>query len=101
MSSVIVPRAMDARATMKKQGGAGIQLWLLGCSLGTAVLVGFAYLAGWAANNPWATIGVLTVELIIGLICYRFSLDSAVERCVAGREEILTALSKGSSMVSS
>jgi ABC-2 type transport system permease protein len=101
MSSVIIPRAMDARATMKKQSGAGIQLWLLGCSLGTAVLVGFAYLAGWATNNPWATIAVLTVELIIGLICYRFSLDSAVEKCIAGREEILTALSKGSSMVSS
>jgi ABC-2 type transport system permease protein len=101
MSSVIIPRAVDARSTMKKQAGAGLQLWLLGCTVGSGVLVGFAYLAGWATNNSWATIGVLVVELIIGLICYRFSLDSAVERCLAGREEILTALSKGSSMVSS
>jgi hypothetical protein len=101
MTSVLMPRAVDPRATMRKQSGANIQLWILGCSLGSVVLVGFAYLAGWATDNAWSARAVLALEFAIGLICYRFSLDSAVERSVAGQEEILTTLSQGSSPLSS
>ncbi len=100
LSSVIIPRAVDPRSTMRKQGGATIQLWLLGASIGAVVLTGGAFLAGWALRTPWATIAVLMVELVLALVTYRIATDSAVSRGVAHREEILAALSKGSSLVS-
>jgi ABC-2 type transport system permease protein len=100
LSSVIVPRPIDPSQTLRKQSGAQIQLWLLGCSVGMFVLVGFAFLARWALDSDWALIGVLAVEFCIGLIVYRISIDSAVQRGIRDRERILQALSKSASPVS-
>ena len=99
LSSVTVPRAIDPGQTLRKQTGAQIQLWLLGCSIGMFVLVGFAFLAGWALDSEWALVGVLGIEFAIGLIVYRIATDSAVERGMRDRERILDILSKSSSPV--
>lgn len=100
LSSVIIPRAIDPRSTMRKQAGATIQLWLLGASAGALLLTGSAFLAGWALHTPWATIAVLATEFVLAVVTYRIATESAVSRAVARREEILVALSKGSSLLS-
>ncbi len=100
LTSVSFPRAIDPRQTFKKQAGAKMQIWLLICSLGLFVLVGFAFLARYALQRDSALLAVLGLELLVGLIAYRFSLESAVERGVRDREAIVQSLSKNSSPVS-
>jgi len=99
-TSVAMPRPLDPRQTFKKQAGAKMQIWLLGCSLGLFVLVGFAFLARYAFQSDWALFSVLTVELIAGLLVYRFGLQSAVERGMRRREEIVQMLSRSGSPMS-
>lgn len=101
VSSVVLARGIDPRATMKKQAGAKVQFWIFGCMLGAGVLLGFAFLAGWAVGNDWGTVGVLAFEFGIGLLLYRFSIESAVRRALTEREEFLMALSKGGAPVGS
>ena len=101
LSSVMVPRPIDPAQTFRKQAGAKIQLWLLSCSLGTLVLIGSALLAQWAVGAAWAGFAVLAVELGIGLIVYKISLDSAVERAVQQTERLSSALSKNASPIRS
>jgi hypothetical protein len=97
--SVMMPRPIDPSSTMRKQGNAKIQLWILLCTVGMAVLVGFAYLARWAFDSDRALLGVLLFEFVIGCVIYRVALDSAVERGFAERERIIDALSKTSSPI--
>lgn len=97
--SVTNPRPIDPSSTMRKQAGGKVQLWILLCSIGMAVLVGFAYLARWAFDSDWALLGVLLFEFAIGAVVYRVALDSAVERGIHDRERIIDALSKTSSPV--
>lgn len=101
VSSVVLARRVDPRATMKKQAGAKAQFWIFVCMLAAVVLIGFAFLAGWALATDWGTLGVLAAELGIGILLYRFSIESAVGRALSQREELLTALSKGGAAVSS
>lgn len=99
LMSIGMPRPIDPTQTFRKQAGAKMQLWFLLCSIGMMALMGFAFLAQWALNSYWALIGVLTLELIIGLIVYRVALDSAADRGWRERERIVEALSKGASPV--
>ena len=92
--SVMMPRPVDPSSTMRKQGASKGQLWILLCTVGMAVLVGFAYLARWAFDSDWALLGVLAFEFIIGYVVYRVALDSAVARGISQRERIIDALSK-------
>jgi ABC-2 type transport system permease protein len=97
--SVIMPRPIDPSSTLRKQANAKVQLWVLFCTVGMAVLVGFAYLARWAFDSDWALLGVLLFEFAVGYVVYRVALDTAVERGIAGRERIIDALSRTSSPV--
>jgi ABC-2 type transport system permease protein len=97
--SVLMPRPIDPKSTLKKQANAKVQLWILLCTVGMAVLVGIGYLARWAFDSDWALLGMLLVEFAVGAVVYRVALDSAVERGMRDRERIIDALSKGSSPV--
>jgi ABC-2 type transport system permease protein len=97
--SVLMPRPVDPSSTLKKQANAKAQLWVLLCTIGMGVLVGFAYLARWAFDSDWALLGVLLFEFVIGAVIYRVALDSVVERGTHDRERIIDALSKNSSPV--
>ena len=97
--SVMAPRPSDPSSTMQKRGSGKMQLWVLACTIGMAVLVGFAYLARWALDSEWALLGVLLFEFAIGCVFYKVALDSAVEKGVAERERIIDALSKTSSPI--
>jgi ABC-2 type transport system permease protein len=99
LTSVTFPRPMDPKATVKKQTAGITQAWVLGCTVGSLVLIGAAALAGWALQSAWAMRAVFLVEFLIGLIVYRVSLDSALARTSAQQEEILASLTKGASMV--
>jgi ABC-2 type transport system permease protein len=76
-----------------------VQLWILLCTIGMGVLVGFAYLARWAFDSDWALLGVLLFEFAVGGVVYKVALDSAVERGMRDRERMIDALSKISSPV--
>ncbi len=97
--SVMTPRPTDPSSTMQKKGNAKNQLWILACTLGMAILIGFAYLARWALDSDWALIGVLVFEFVIGYVVYRVALDSAVQRGLSERERIIDTLSKSSSPI--
>ncbi|HEY7210827.1 MAG TPA: hypothetical protein VH477_11195 [Bryobacteraceae bacterium] len=99
-TSLSMARPIDPRQTFKKQAGAKMQIWLLGCSLGLFVLVGFAFLARYALQSDLALIAVLCFELLVGLIVYRLGLESAVERGMKERETIVQTLSRSSSPLS-
>jgi ABC-2 type transport system permease protein len=100
LSSSIIPRPIDPSQTLRKQAGGQVQLWLLGCSVAVAVLVGFAYLAQWALQKDWAAPCVLALEFAIGLVIHGIAIESATNRLLRDRERILQALSKGSAPVS-
>jgi ABC-2 type transport system permease protein len=99
LSSIAMARPSDPKQTFRKQSGGKMQLWLLLCSLGMFLLLGSAFLAQWALNSNWALLGVLAIEFVIGLIVYRVALDSAVERGLRDREQLIDALSKGSAPI--
>jgi ABC-2 type transport system permease protein len=99
--SVSMPRPLDPATTFRKQSGGQMQLWLLLCSVGMLLLVGFPLLARWAVQKDWVFFAVALLELGIGLIVYWIAVEAAVERALSGRERIVNALSKGASPVSS
>ncbi len=99
-TSLQMPRPIDPKQTFKKQAGAKMQLWLLGCSLGLFVLVGFAFLARYALQSDLIFLAVLAFEFGVGLIVYRLGLESAVSRGIRNREAIVQMLSKSGSPIS-
>ena len=76
-----------------------MQFWFLLASIGMFLLVGFAFLARWAVQSDWALLGVLLVEFLVGLIVYRVATQSAIERGLRDREQLIEALSRGTSPV--
>ena len=94
LTSLYLPRPMDPNQTFRRQTSGKLQLWLLASFIGLSVPVGFAFLARWAFDSEWAYLGVLLVDLIIGWIIYRLSLDSAVEQAMRGTEDLVDRLSK-------
>ncbi|MDQ2713117.1 MAG: hypothetical protein M3Y24_12980 [Acidobacteriota bacterium] len=100
LTSLTMPRPIDPKQTFKKQGGAAMQIWILGCVLGLSVLVGFAYLARYALQSDWAFLITLGFEFLIGAVVYRVSLESAVRRGHRNREMIVQSLSKNASPMS-
>jgi len=101
LMSVHMARPVDPNQTFRKQAGGKMQLWLLLCSLGMAVLVGFGFLARWAFRNDWALPGVLAIEFVVGAVFYKVATDSAVEHGIRDREKMIDALSKGASALGS
>ncbi len=99
-TSLSMPRPIDPKQTFRKQGGAKMQIWLLVCSLGLFILVGFAFLARYALQSDWVFLAVLAFEFAVGLIVYRLGLDSAVLRGMRSREQLIQMLSKGVSPIS-
>lgn len=95
LSSIAMPRPIDPTQTFRKQSGGKMQFWVMLCSLGMFLLIGFAFLARWALQTNWALLGVLLVEALIGVIIYRLATESAVQRGLRDRERMMEALSKG------
>ena len=100
LTSLTMARPIDPKQTFKKQAGAKMQIWLLGCSLALFVLVGFAFFARYALQSDWIFLAVLGFEFVCGLIVYRLGLESAVTRGLRNRETIVELLSKNASPVS-
>ena len=99
LSSIAMARPSDPKQTFRKQSGGKMQLWLLLCSLMMFLLLGLAFLAQLAFGRDGALLGVLAVELLIGLVIYYVALDSAVERGLRDREQLIDALSKGAAPI--
>jgi hypothetical protein len=94
------PRPIDPRQTFRKQSGARMQLWILLCAVCMALLIGFAFLARYALNRNWALFAVFGGEFVLGLILYHFSTESAIQKGMRDREQVVDALSKGVSPIS-
>jgi hypothetical protein len=99
LTSVSLPRPLDPSQTFRKQAGGRMQLWLMLCTIGIFILVGFAFLARWAFQSDLALLGVLLLEFVIGVIFYFIATDSAVERGLRDREKLIGALSKSGSPI--
>jgi ABC-2 type transport system permease protein len=97
LSSITLARAVDPRQTMRKQAGGRMQAWTFLCALFMASLGGLAFLAHWATGSYLASFAVLAVEFAIGCVVYWVSLQSAVAKALARREEMIGALSRSSS----
>jgi len=92
--SVYLPRPVDPRSPLRKQGGTKVQLWLLVCALGMFVLVGFAFLARWASDRDWVLLAVLSFEFLVGSLIYKMATESTLIHALANREYIVMELSK-------
>jgi hypothetical protein len=99
-TSLSMPRPIDPKQTFKRQAGAKMQIWFLGCTLGLFLLVGFAFLARYALQSDWALLGVLSFELLVGLVVYCLGLASATKCGTRDREKIVQVLSRSGSPVS-
>ena len=99
--SVILPRPINPKSAFRKQGGAKVQMWLLFCTVGMFVLVGFAFLARWASDRDWVLLAVLGIEFAIGLVVYRIALESAIVRALLNREHIVSELSRSAAPLGS
>ncbi|MFL6448846.1 MAG: hypothetical protein ACJ746_14335 [Bryobacteraceae bacterium] len=99
LSSISLARRVDPRQTLRKQAGGRMQAWTFLCTLAMIALVGLAYLARWATGSYWASMAVLATEFAIGCVVYWVSLQTAVERAFARREEMIESLSKSSAPV--
>jgi ABC-2 type transport system permease protein len=99
LTSVSLPRPLDPAQTFKKQAGGKMQLWLMLCTIGIFILVGFAFLARWAFQSDVALLGVLLLEFVIGVIFYFIATDSAVEHGLRDREKMIGALSRSGSPI--
>lgn len=102
LTSITMARPVDPAETFRKQAGGKMQLWFLLCAFAMFLLIGLAFLAGWALDTNWAMLAVLGIELLVGYIAYRVAMQSALERADTGRERLIDSLSKGanSSVVS-
>ncbi len=100
LTSFTMPRPVDPKQTFKKQAGAKMQIWLLGCSVALFLLVGFAFVAGYALQRSWVFPAVLGGEFLVGLLCYKFGLETAVRRGMRDRETIIQTLSRSGAPVS-
>ncbi len=98
-TSIAMARPIDPTQTFKKQAGGKFQLWLMLCSIGMFVLIGFAFLARFAFDSEWALLAVLLVEFVTGFIFYRIATQNAIDRGMRERERLLDALSKGPSPI--
>ncbi len=101
LTSVSLAWPADPKQMVRKNGGGKMQLWVLACTLGMAVLIGAALLARWALDSPWAFLGVLAVELVVGLIVYKVATDTALERSSTERERMIDQLSKSAAVIGS
>jgi ABC-2 type transport system permease protein len=95
VTSVSMARPLNPSETFRKQSGGKMQLYLLLAAMGMCVLVGFGFLARWALDTNWAMLAVLGVELVIGYIVYRVATESAAEKAIDRREQLIDSLSKG------
>ena len=77
-----------------------MQLWILLCAVSTALLIGFAFLARYAFDSNWVLFAVFGGEFALGLIVYHFATESAIQKGMRGREQVVDALSKGVSPIS-
>jgi ABC-2 type transport system permease protein len=99
LSSIAMARRVDPRQTLRKQAGGRVQAWTFLCTLSMFALLGLAYLARWATGSYWASMAVLAIEFAIGCVVYWVSLETAVERALARREEMIESLSRSSTPV--
>ena len=100
-TSVTIARPADSKQMLRRTGGGKMQLLMLGCSLGMAVLVGAALLARWAFDSPWAFPGVLAIEMIVAFIVYKVVTHSALEHSSTDRERMIDELSKKAAVIGS
>ena len=96
VSSVRLARAVDPRQTLRKNAGPRMQAWTFFATLSMFALGGLAYWARWATGSYLASFAVLAIEFAIGCVVYWISLQSAVERALGSREEMIGALSRSS-----
>ena len=94
LSSVRLARAVDPRQTLRKNAGTRMQAWTFFATVSMFALGGLAYWARWATGSYWASFAVLAIEFAIGCVVYWISLQSAVERGLNSREEMIGALSR-------
>ncbi|HEX4750236.1 MAG TPA: hypothetical protein VH302_11895 [Bryobacteraceae bacterium] len=93
--SVTMARPLDPAQTFRNRAAGKLQLYMLLSAAGMCLLVGLGMLARWALDADWAMFAVLAVEFIIGFIVYRVATQTAIEKGMEHREQLIDALSRG------
>jgi ABC-2 type transport system permease protein len=93
--SIRQPRAMNPAASFRSGASGRVQAILFLIYPIAFVPVGLAYLARYAFASEAAFFAVLALDLAIGAVAYKLSLDSAVAAVNQLREQMVTALSRG------
>jgi ABC-2 type transport system permease protein len=100
-TSVALPRPIDPNQALKNQNNAKASALLLVCAVILVIPMGLALLARWAFEAEWPFFAVLLADLIIGIVFYVVTTESAIERANNDRERILLLLSQDSKPIES
>jgi ABC-2 type transport system permease protein len=101
LSSTYNPKATDPAKSFRSGAGRQTQAALMlfyPIALFPAIL---AYLARYAFDTEWAFGGVLAFCIVLGIVLYRVSMQSAVAAAERRKEAIIEALSGGESLIGS
>jgi len=101
LTSVYNPRAVNPRRSFRTAAGARMQALLVLLFPTVLSPVAFAFLARYAFGSEWAFFAVLLFAAGLGLVVYRFSMESAVRAAVRRKEQIIASLSQGEGLVQS
>lgn len=99
LGSVHYPRPMDPAQSWRANTGSRFQFMLLIVYPLAALPILLAYAARHVAGSEWLFYGVLALDALLAMACYRLSLIWAVAAVETRREQIVTTLSAGSGPV--
>ncbi len=95
LSSLYNPRAVNPTKAMKTVASSRAQAMLMLAFPVTLAPVALAYLARYAFQTEWAFFGVLIFGMLVGVLVYLYSMQSALKAAADRREQIISALSGG------
>lgn len=101
LSSLYNPRAVNPAKTLKTAAQSRAQALLMLAFPLTLAPVALAYLARYAFDTEWAFFGVLGLGVVVGVLVYSFSMQSALKAATDRREQIISALSQGEGPIES
>ncbi len=101
LSSFYSPRAVNPVKSFRTAASGRMQAVLMLTFPVALTPVALAYLARYAFGSEWAFFGVLLFGGVLGGIVYSFSMGSAVQAAERRKEQIITALSRGSGPIES
>lgn len=101
LSSLYNPRRVNPTRSFRTATGARIQALLMLLFPVSLAPVALAFVARYAFGSEWAFFAVLVLGAALGMVVYRFCMQSAVSAAERRKEQIIATLSQGEGLIQS